>query len=344
MKIPPKNIESFIKKPAPETVAVLLYGPDEGLVRERMDALTKNIVPDIRDPFSVAEFSAAALDENQALLMDEAMSFSMLGGRRVVRLRDAADKVTALVKDVLSALKAGDNFILLGAGELPPRSSLRLLFENAGNAAAIPCYVEDARDIGRVIGEALQSAGYAASAEAVSVMAANVTGDRAVARSEVEKLITYMGGDRKNISLDDVVACVGSSAALSLDDLAKNIASGRFSEADRILSHVLSEGLPAVTVLRNLQGYFTRLHLTKSRLQKGESLEEALRKLRPPLFFKVKPAFESQVNNWGMTQMEQALTLLSGVEAKCKQTASDPKILCGRAVLSLSQMGARQRG
>ncbi len=344
MKIAPKNIEGFIKKPAPETLAILVYGPDEGLIRERLDLLTKNIVADIHDPFNVAEFSAEVLNENPSRLMDEAQSLSMLGGRRVVRVRDASDKITETVKGVLSALRSGDNLILLEGGELSPRSSLRLLLEGADNGTAIPCYVEDARDIGRVIGDALRAAGYTIPTDAVTYMAENVTGDRAVARSEVEKLVTYMGEGKKVISLDDVIACVGNSAALSLDDLAKNVASGNFAEADRILEHVLSEGLPAVTVLRNLQNHFLRLHITKARLQKGEDLEDALKKLRPAVFFKIKPAFISQLTGWSMGQMEQALALLVSAEAKCKQTASDPHTLCSRAVLSLSQIGAKATG
>lgn len=344
MKIPAKNIDSFVKKPAPETAAILIYGPDEGLIRERLDLLTKSAVADIHDPFNVVEFSADQLLENPARLMDEARSFSMLGGRRVVRLRDASDKTTSVVKEVVAALKTGDNLLLLAAGELSARSTLRMLFESAENAAAVPCYVEDERDIGRVIGESLRTAGYTIPSEALSYMAANVTGDRAVARSEVEKLITYIGAGKKAVSYDDVVACVGNSAALSLDDLGKNVASGNFAAAERVLENILSEGTPAVSVLRNLQGYFMRLHITKARMQKGEGMEEACKKLRPPLFFKIRPAFESQLMGWSMGQMEQALTLLTSVEARCKQTASDPYTLCSRAILSLSQLGAKATG
>lgn len=344
MKIPAKNIDSFVKKPPAEAMAVLVYGPDEGLIRERLDLLTKSVVADIRDPFNVVEFSADQLDDNPSRLLDEAQSISMLGGRRVIRVREAADSMESNMKNVLAALRGGDNFILLEAGELSPRSKLRDLFERAENAAAIPCYVEDERDIGRVIGDSLRAAGYSFSSDAVVYMAANVTGDRAVARSEVEKLITYIGKDKKNITLEDVIACVGNSAALSLDHLARHVASGQFAEADRILSHVLSEGLPAVTVLRNLQNHFMRLHITKARMQKGETMEAAMMKLRPAVFFKVKPAFEAQLNGWTMGQMEQALTLLTGVEAKCKQTANDPQTLCSRAVLSLSQTGAKAVG
>jgi DNA polymerase-3 subunit delta len=175
-------------------------------------------------------------------------------------------------------------------------------------------------------------------------MAGSVIGDRSVARSEVEKLITYIGRENKTITLDDVIACVGNAAALSLDDLAKNVASGNFADAERVLNHVLSEGMPAVTILRALQNYFMRLHVTKARLQGGESMEEATRKLKPPPFFKVKPAFEFQAAGWGMGQLEQALALMAAVEAKCKQTANDPQTLCSRAILSLSQMGSKATG
>src|SRR5690606_26363237 len=147
---------------------------------------------------------------------------------------------------------------------------LRKFFEDSDAVAAIPCYVEDERDISRVIADGLRAAGLSVPSEAIAHMAQNVVGDRAVARSEIDKLVTYMGKE-KSVTLDDVVACVGNSASLSLDDLAKLVASGRFREAERILSSLLAEGTTAVALLRNLQYYFMRLHATKARVEGGES-------------------------------------------------------------------------
>lgn len=340
MKLAFRNIEGFVQKPTPDVVAVLLYGPDEGLIRERLKILSKSIVEDINDPFNVVEFSASQLADTPSRLLDEAQSISMLGGRRVVRLREATDKVAGIIKDAVSALKEGDNFVLIEAGELSPRSALRQLFETAKNAVALPCYVEDERDISRVLKDALKAEGYNMPSDALVYMAANVVGDRGVARSEVQKLVTYMG-DNRNITLDDVIACVGSSAALSLDDLSKHVASGQFAEAERILSFVLSEGLPAVTILRTLQNYFTRIFITKARMEKGEAMDMAMKKLRPEVFWKLKAAFEAQLRGWSIENLQMVLNLLVSAEAKCKQTGSDPDIICGRAVLSISQMAAR---
>lgn len=340
MKIPPRNLESFVKKPDPAVVAFLVYGPDEGLVRERAMHLTKSVVADVNDPFNVAEFTGEQLLDQPSRLLDEAQAISMLGGRRVVRLRDATDKCADIVKEAVAQLRAGDNMVVITAGELGTTSKLRKMFEAGANIAPVPCYVDDARDISRVIQESLREQGFRISSDALMHMAENIVGDRAVARGEVEKLVTYMGPQR-DIDIDDVTACVGASASLPIDDIAKNIASGKFAEGERVLRLLLSEGTAAVQILRNLQNYFTRLYMTRARMNNGDSLDVATGKLRPPLFFKNKPAFEAQVSAWSVLQLEQALALLVQVETRCKQSGADPELLCSRAMLSLSQMGAR---
>jgi DNA polymerase-3 subunit delta len=340
MKVPPRSLDAFVKNPSAETLAVLVYGPDTGLVHERLNTLTKNVVADPNDPFNVADISLTQLLERPSLLLDEAQAISMLGGRRVVRLKDATDKVSGMVKDALAQLKSGDGLLLIGAGELSPRSSLRLLFEQSENAAAIPCYVDDARDISRVIADDLKVRGYSISSEALSYMAANVTGDRGIARAEAEKLTLYMGG-YKNIALEDVTACIGAAADMPLDDLIKHVAGSDFAAADKTLTHILAEGENAVRVLRSLQNHFMRLHLVKSRMQNGDSMDAAMAKLRPPVFWKMKTLFQTQVQHWPQAQMEQALSLLNTAEMRCKQTGQEPALALSRALLSLCQMAGR---
>lgn len=341
MKLQFKQIEPFVKKPSPEALAILVYGPDEGLIRERMQIMAKTVVSDLNDPFNVVEISADHLAETPSRLLDEAQSISMLGGRRVIRLRDATDKITATLKETLAALREGDNLILIEAGELNPRSTLRLLFEGAKNAAALPCYVEDERDISRILQDGLKAQGFSIPSDAITHMASSVVGDRAVARSEIEKLAIYMGG-KKNITLEDVVACVGDSASLSIDALCQTTVSGQFAEAERVLKNIMMEGTQAVAALRALQNYFTRLRLTKSRVEKGDNIEIAMKKLKPEVFWKSKASFESHVYNWQMPQIEQAIVLLMSAEARCKQSGFDPETICSRAILSLAQMAIRQ--
>lgn len=341
MKLQFRDIEPFVKKPDPRAVAILVYGPDEGLVRERIALLAKSAVADINDPFNVAEFSAHVLDDNPARLSDEALSISMMGGRRVVIVRNAGDGVTKPLESLLATLTTDGNLVLIEAGNLTPRSSLRILCESAANAAALPCYVDDERDLTRVIADGLRAQGFTISSDALTFMAANIVGDRGITRSEIDKLVTYMGTTSKNVTLDDVTACVGHSATLPIDDLLRHIGTGQIADADRTMANLLSEDVAPVTIARALQHHFWKLHAARSRMDAGMTADQSVAKIKPPLFFKQKPAFVTQMTSLPQAQIEQALNVVISAEARCKQTGADPKLIMSRAVLSLCQMISR---
>jgi DNA polymerase-3 subunit delta len=70
-----------------------------------------------------------------------------MGGRRLVRVRNADDRATAACRQLL-ALDDQAGFVLLEAGELPAGSKLRRLVEGAPKAAAaLPCYRPDERTL-----------------------------------------------------------------------------------------------------------------------------------------------------------------------------------------------------
>src|SRR5688500_6645970 len=145
MKIPPRNIEAFVKKPDPAVRAVLVYGPDHGLMQERAATIGRTVVADLNDPFNVAVLNGGILKDDPARLRDEAFAISMMGGNRLIRVEEAGDSLTTLLKDYLASPASG-SMIVLQADDLGARSSLRKLFETAPNAGAIPCY---AAEIGR---------------------------------------------------------------------------------------------------------------------------------------------------------------------------------------------------
>src|ERR1051326_7701501 len=144
MKISSSEADRYIARPPENLAAALVFGPDLGLVRERAEVLAKSVVPDLQDPFRVAELDEAALAADGARLFDEAAAISMLGGRRVVRVRSAGNALGKLFEAFLEDPK-GDALVVVEGGDLAKSASLRKLFEEADNAAAIPCYADNAR-------------------------------------------------------------------------------------------------------------------------------------------------------------------------------------------------------
>ena len=54
MKLSGRQIDSFLDDPGNTVAAVLIYGPDQGLVRERADRIMRAVAGSTDDPFRTA--------------------------------------------------------------------------------------------------------------------------------------------------------------------------------------------------------------------------------------------------------------------------------------------------
>lgn len=339
MKLSFRDIEPFVKSPNKAARVILVYGPDTGLVRERSAIMGKTVVQDLNDPFNAVTLRADALADDPARLSDEANAISMMGGDRLIRVEDGADKLTVLLKSYLEN-PSENALVIVQAGGLGPRSSLRKLCESAKNAAAVPCYVEDERNVAGIIRDTVAKAGLRIDGDAVQNLARIIAGDRGRVRTELEKLITYKGDENSSISLKDVKNACGGTGEQGLDDLVYAVAGRKTDAALKAYSVLLQEGVVFVVVLRAMQNHFRKLYETKSHINDGLDIDSAMKKLSPPIFFKKAPLFKGQLNSWSLNSLHKVMGKLTELEAQCKQTGMPVDTLCSQAILAISKTRA----
>jgi len=341
MKIAPRNIEQFVRRPDPAVRAILVYGPDIGAVRERAEALCLTVVPDLSDTFGIVEIPSKKLTADPAILADEAAAISFSGGRRVVRIRGAGNDIADRLADFLKD-PAGDALIVIEAGELAARAKLRNVFEKADNGAAIACYIDEGVGLESLIRSVLQEADLRLEPAALDYLSANLGGDRQLTRRELEKIVLYaQPGD--TVSLGDAQACVGDGAATSLDDVAMAAGVGDYQALDIALRRCTADGQVPVVIVRAVQRHFHRLHLAVGLCAGGVSADQALSSLRPPVFFKQKDVFKRQLNKWSATTLAEALSILTEAEIDCKSTGLPDVAVCGRALMRIARAARHRR-
>jgi DNA polymerase-3 subunit delta len=341
MKLQAAAADSFLKAPDKKFRAALIYGPDEGQVRERAQSLARRIVEDPADPFRIAELTPEQVAGDPTALVDEANALSLMGGRRLIMLRSAGDKATAACTALAEDETQSDSFVIVEAGDLGPRSPLRKLFEGNARLAALACYVDDEKTLARLIRETLHAEKIAADHDAVAYLSSALQGDRALTRRALEKLILYLDADGKTarvLSVDDAIAAVGDASGRELDDPARAAADGDRAGAAGALTRLFEEGDSPVAILRVAQSYFRRLHLARAAYERGDSLEGAVSALRPPVFFKQVPQIKAQVQAWRLASLAQALDRLIECEAEVKKTGAPDALLTSRAFILIAQL------
>lgn len=343
MKLTGGKVEAFLRAPDSTACATLIYGPDEGLIRERALRLSKFAVDDLNDPFRTIELFAADLKNDPARLTDEAQSISFGGGQRLVRVRQATDQCVEACKALLTADIQTDTVVVIDAGDLNPRSKLRKLFETAKNGYCLPCYGDDAKSLPNVIRESLTAHGLSADRDAVSLLVQFLGSDRSVTRGELDKLALYMGAETQ-VTEVHVRAAIGDSAANDVDDVVYAAALGDFDKLESSITRVFADGTNPVQLIRACQRHFQRLHVARGQMSKGMNAFEAVKSLRPPVMFMRADAFKVQLNLWSEEKLTRAFDVLTQCETDCKTTGLPAQAVTGRALLAIAQAAKAGRG
>lgn len=345
MKIAAGQIERFLRKPDPKMPVVLIYGPDEGLVRERAAGLIKTVLDDPGDPFRLSDLSADQIKSDPAMLLDEARALCLMGGRRVVRVRQAGDALRAATKGLLE-LGAIDALVVLEGGNLGGASSLRKQIEQASNAAALPCYRDEGRDLGALIDRLLAERHLRPDAEARTYLIEHLGGDRAVTRTELDKLALFVDATAatpKRLAFDDVAGIIGDSAAVGLDDLAHATTLGDAKAVDRCLNRLLGEGQAPVRLIRTLLNHVARLHRLALLTERGDSIDRAIGQARPPIHFRRKGDVKAALRRWNGQRLKAAEATLLTTEIACKTTGRPDALLCREAIFSICRQAGSLR-
>jgi DNA polymerase-3 subunit delta len=335
------DIDKFIAKP--NLPVVLVYGPDAGLVRERVEALIAASVDDPNDAFAVARLDSEVIGANPGRLADEANTVPMFGGRRAVLLKvNSRHNIVPSVEAVLND-PPRECRVILEAGELRKNAPLRAVCEKAKSAAAIPCYVDNAQALAQLINQEMKDAALTLADDARTALMSLLGGDRLASRSEIRKLTTYAAG-RNRIELADVTAVVSDASEIALDALLDATFAGKTADVEREFNKASGEGSSAASIVSAALRHVAQLHRMRLMIDKGDSAEFAMMRGAPPVHFSRKTAVETALRQWSAPRLTRAMGQLADASFEARKQATLGPAIAQRALLSLSVSARRREG
>ncbi len=303
--------------------AVLIYGPDAGLVDELCDKAIEKLEIE-KDNLLVVD--ANELRDKQDAIFAESCSPSMFGGRKAVVISGAGDGDVKIISELVTTQSLCAT-IVVTAGDLRP-GTLRKLFEDGKNIATVACYSDDTKTLEALIHKELSAASgiRQVTPDAMSYMLSHMGGDRGITRSFLQKIAIYVS-DKHVVDLEDVEKCLPDTSASSADDYMYSLTAGHTNQTMVALDRLLYGGADANMLVRMLYNHFSRL------------LTAVVDGQLPKLFWKVADKFNLAMKIWPESEIVSALSKLNELEKQCRTTGMPPEILIRDFSLKLAVRG-----
>ena len=316
----------------------LVYGPNEGLVRNIIQTLSTTFKNN--DAADEVLISAKNLDEEPNKIMEEIQTFSMFNTKKIILVDTIKDKHSSII-DSLQNHEFENTILILKSDNLTKSSKLRKLFDASKSIFSIPCYEDDARSIMNLVQSFIQSSNLTLDREIKNYLVQFLSNDRSLNQNELEKIYLYQKNREESLTLEEVKLILNDSTSTSLNKVNESIMYGKTKTASKVIHKIFSEGTNSIAIIRSLINYMLRIQQTKIEIKKQKSFDEAVKILKPPLFWKDKDNFRNHCNAWPLNEIEKGLSILLNAEYKCKSESSLSPLICEKYVLNIANQGKK---
>ncbi len=338
------DVERFLKGPDAGVRAALIYGRDRGGVRERADKLAQMVTANPDDPFDTAMLTDDELDGGR--LEGELAAISMMGGRRLVRVRFSGEKAgpDKAAAEALAAHAEGklnpDAFLLIEAGALGRDSAMRKAAEKAAACATIPCYDDEPGDVARLVRESLAGDKVGLDSQALELFVSRLPRERGVARQEMERLALWLGpGSGRIATPADLEDFLGVEPEASLSDAATDAFGGKLAAAQAGLRRAAAEGEGGPAAVRAMGMHLARLRRILTLAGNGASLAEAAK--ASGVFWKNEREMLRQARAWTLEHLLALHPEVLAADMACKTAGAPDSLLAERLALTIAGRARR---
>ncbi|AWD22071.1 DNA polymerase III subunit delta [Fuscovulum blasticum] len=325
----------YCARPDPGRAGLLLFGADAMRVAmKRQEAIAALVGPQGEAEMRLTRIPAGELRKDGARLGDAMRETGFFPGPRVVFLEDATDGLTETVGAALKDWRPGDAVIVVTAGGLTGKSTLKTLFEKAPNAVSIGFY--DDPPTREEIEAELSRAGLAqidpAAMADLGVLARAL--DPGDFRQTLEKIGLYKWGDTTPLTPAEVAALAPATLEAEVDDLLHAVAEGESRAVGLLMRRLEGQGVLPVTLCIQALRHFRALHMAAS---DPGGVASGLARAR--VFGPRRDRMQRQAQTLGTRALEGAVALLLDTDLTLRSASRAPGMaLMERALIRIAMM------
>ena len=316
---------------------ILIYGPNEGLVRDNFLKLKEIFNQNNAEEIS---FTGKLINDQPEALIDEIQTVSMFNDQKIIIIEQPIDKNIELFEEAFTALPDHTLIIIL-ASNLTKTSKIRKFFENSEQYFSCANYEDDFRSNSQQIQNLEKSINKTLNRDIKNYLNQNLSSDRMISKNEIEKIILLYAENDQIPELENIKLIFNDNPDLGLNKISQLAFSGQPKKVSINLNKIFAEGVSPVAIIRVMLNYVLRIQTTQIALKKTNDFDSAIKSLKPPVFWKDKDNFKLHCKKWPINQTILNFNLLVDTELNCKSDYNLTNILCERALINIAVRGQK---
>ncbi|MEO0348011.1 MAG: DNA polymerase III subunit delta [Pseudomonadota bacterium] len=223
------------------------------------------------------------------------------------------------------------HFVVLQADELTPSSSLRKFCEKAGNIAIMPCYRLNESQQRQHLMAKFTELNIKANSQVIDLLVGKLPLDPGIINCELNKIYHWLLANNSNMVLDLATAqqLTSTNAENNFDRMLSGLTRNNAAKICQQFIE-LAAGNNAVGVIRMLIRHILRLQQVAAECSNGNSFEQAITTLKPPLFFTMKTSFSRQLQASSYQKICRLLHYLYHAELELKTGNLSHEVILGQ--------------
>ena len=284
----------------------LFYGENLGLKND-----FKRIIKEVNSEDEILYFNQDEIIQNNNVLIKEITNVSLFEKKKIFFVENINDKFLDLVMEIEKIV--ADNKLFLFADILEKKSKLRNYFEKSEICAAIPCYADNDLSLKKLIQSKLEEYSGLTGSN-INMILDSTNSDRSKLNNELEKIKTLF--QDKIIKSEKLDLLLNNKSNEDFNKLKDQAFLGNKIATNKLLSETIIDNEKNIFYLNMIN---QRLYKISETLNKnGKTVEAKINSLKPPIFWKDKPNFISQVKKWNKSKINNVLNETYIVEKEIK--------------------------
>ena len=284
----------------------LFYGVNLGLKYDLKAKIIEN-----NKNSEILRYSQDEILKDKALLENEIKNISLFEKNKIFFIENVNDKILELIQKFENILS--DRKIFLFSDLLDKKSKLRNYTEKSKKCACVACYEDNEISIKKLIN--LKLNGFSGlSPYNINLIIEHTNLNRSKLNNELNKITSFFLD--KNILSEKLEELLNSKTNDDFNKLKDEAFMGNKINTNKLLANTPMENEKNILYLNIINQRLDKLlHIQKLKMPK---IEDAINKIKPPVFWKDKPIVTNQAKKWSESKIKQIFNKTLNVEKKIK--------------------------